>query len=161
MSTVSEIPLLLKPATDADFEFTHDLTRANMEDYVKRHWGGWSREIYTENYHKGRNLIVWEADTRVGYVRVLPQPPVLVLDDLQIIAARQRRGFGTYVIEYLYGALSWFECTHLRLRVFHENPARRLYLRAGFREVQRSGDTSILERGAAVEAPVVSAGPAV
>ena len=37
-------------------------------------------------------------------------------------------------------------CERLRLRVFDENPARRLYLRFGFFEVQRDGEAAWLEK---------------
>lgn len=140
-------PLVL-PATADDFEFTHDLTRCNMEDYVVRHWGAWSRDIYTENYHKGRNFVVWASEDRIGYVRFLVQPPTLILDDLQIAATRQGQGFGSFVLAHLISRLPEFACTAIRLRVFHDNPARRLYLRAGFQEIERNDGSSILQRNA-------------
>jgi GNAT superfamily N-acetyltransferase len=135
-----------RTATEADFEFAHELTRANMEAYVIRHFGGWSREIFTENYRKGRNYILWVADAHVGYVRLQPQPPILLLDDLQIAPAHQGRGLGSCILSHLDSLLPYFGCHTIRLRVYDENPARRLYLRAGFREVERLEGMSYLER---------------
>jgi ribosomal protein S18 acetylase RimI-like enzyme len=139
-------PLDLRPATPDDFEWSHDMTRANMEEYVVRHWGPWSREIFTANYRKGRNYILWIAGIRAGYLRLLPQPPVLFIDDLQIAPKYQRQGHGTAILAHLNRLLPQWDCRALRLRVYHENPARRLYLRVGFREIQRHEGTSILER---------------
>lgn len=136
----------LRPATADDFEFSHDLTRSNMEAYVVRHFGPWSRDIYTENFRKGRNYILWSGDTRVGYVRLLLQSPVLFLDDFQIAASHQRRGLGSAILQHLHRMLEPCGCSAMRLRVYHENPARKLYLRLGFREVERNEGTSILQR---------------
>jgi len=136
----------LRLAAAEDFEFSHELTRSNMEAYVVRHFGPWSREIYTANFHKGRNYILWSGDARVGYVRLLLEPPILFLDDLQIAASHQGRGLGSLILQHLHQMLPRCGCNAMRLRVYHENPARRLYLRMGFREIERHEGTSILQR---------------
>lgn len=140
-------PLDFRLANVEDFEFAHELTRSNMEAYVIRHFGGWSCDIFTENYRKGRNYVLWVSDIRMGYVRLVPQPPILLLDDFQIAPSHQRRGFGSQVLAHLNTLLPEFDCTAIRLRVYDENPARGLYLRAGFREVERLAGMSFLQRG--------------
>jgi len=147
MQTGSGHPLEFRPATAEDFEFAHELTRSNMEAYVIRHFGGWNCDIFTENYRKGRNYILWVSDARIGYVRLVPKPPILLLDDFQIAPSHQRRGFGSLVLSYLNTLLPDLACTAIRLRVYDENPARRLYLRAGFQEVERLEGMSFLQRG--------------
>jgi GNAT superfamily N-acetyltransferase len=148
MAADSSPPLDLRPAAEEDFEFAHQLTRGNMEAYVIRHFGGWSCDIFTENYHLGRNYILWVSDVRAGYIRLRPEPPILLLDDLQIAPSYQRRGLGTRILAHLDTLLPELACQILRLRVYHENPARRLYLRSGFQEVERNEATSYLNRGA-------------
>jgi len=145
MSASSGFPLDFRPAEVEDYEFAHDLARENMEAYVIRHFGGWRCEVFAENYRKGLNYILWESGLRVGYIRLLPQAPVLFLDDFQVAPPHQRRGLGTRLLTHLRGLLPSFACTAIRLRVYHENPARRLYLRTGFREVERGVGTSILQ----------------
>ena len=147
MAAGSFSPIDLRPATAEDYEFAHQLTRGNMESYVIRHFGGWKCDIFAENYHKGRNYILWVSDVRVGYIRLRPEPPILLLDDLQIAPSHQRRGLGTRLLAHLDTLLAELACHTLRLRVYHENPARSLYLRSGFREVERNEATSYLHRG--------------
>ena len=138
----------IRPATPEDFEFAHNLTRSNMESYVVRHWGAWRRDIYTENYEKARNYVLWLGGARVGYFRLRPQPPLLILGDLQIATQHQRRGLGSFVLARLDTFLPQLACAAIRLRVFHDNPAREFYLRAGFQEVERDDASSILQRNA-------------
>lgn len=144
----SEASLDLRPAEVDDFAFAYDLTRGNMEAYVARHFGGWRDDIFAENYQKGLNYILWVDGIRVGYVRWRVESPMLFLDDLQIAPSHQGRGLGTRILAYLETLLSAVECQTIRLRVYHENPARRLYMRFGFREVERNEATSYLQRGA-------------
>jgi GNAT superfamily N-acetyltransferase len=146
-------PLTLRPATDADAEFAHDLTRANMQDYVLRHWGGWDRAIFFENYARSENLIVFRGDDRIGLVRLIVRPPTVVIEDLQILPVEQNRGYGSQVLVDLADLARGRGCTSLRLRVFDENPARRLYLRCGFVEVERDGGAAWLERPVPAEPP--------
>jgi len=146
MQTGSGHSLEFRPATAEDFEFAHELTRSNMEAYVIRHFGGWSCDIFTENYRKGRNFILWVSDVRMGYVRLVSRPPILLLDDIQISPSHQRQGFGSLVLAHLNTLLPDLACTAIRLRVYDENPARRLYLRVGFREVERLEGMSFLQR---------------
>ncbi|HSI11512.1 MAG TPA: GNAT family N-acetyltransferase [Chthoniobacter sp.] len=146
MAAGSSPPLDLRSATEEDFEFAHQLTRGNMEAYVIRHFGGWNCDIFTDNYHRGRNYILWVSDARVGYVRLRSEPPILLLDDLQIAPSHQHCGFGSCILSHLDTLLPEFGCHTIRLRVYHENPARRLYLRSGFQEVERNEGTSYLHR---------------
>jgi len=148
--TDSEASLDFRPAMAEDFEFAHDLARLNMEAYVIRHFGGWRCDIFAENYSKGLNYILWGGGLRVGYVRLLVQTPVLFLDDFQIAPLHQGQGLGSSLLQHLDSLLPSFACTAMRLRVYHENPARGLYLRAGFQEIERSAGTSILERKSGV-----------
>src|SRR4051794_27051443 len=143
--------LELRPADgDEDAAFAHDLTHANMRAYVLRHWGGWDRAVFFENYARSENLVGWLGGRRVGLVRLVVVPPALVIEDLQVLPGEQNKGYGAAVLHDLPEMARARGSDRLRLRVFDENPARRLYLRSGFVEVERDGNAAWLER--AVEA---------
>lgn len=136
---------MLRPAMEADAEFAHDLTYANMHEYVLRHWGGWDRAIFFKNYVVSENLIVWRGTDRVGLVRLVVQLPALIIEDLQVLPTEQNKGYGSSVLADLVDLARNRGCECLRLRVFDENPARRLYLRFGFVETERDGSAAWLE----------------
>lgn len=138
--------IVVTPATPDDYAFTHDLTRANMEGYVARHWGAWNPDIYRQNYAATENHVIGLAGERVGFVRLRTEGDCLVLDDVQVRPECQNRGLGS-------AALTWAEelarargLRALRLRCFHENPARRLYLRSGFVVAEPGPDADWLEK---------------
>jgi GNAT superfamily N-acetyltransferase len=128
-----------------DAAFAHDLTRANMHAYVAPHWGGWDRAIFFDNYALSENWLAWHSGERVGLARLVFDQPVLVIEDLQVLATEQNKGYGTEMLADLTGMARRRGCERLRLRVFDENPARRLYLRFGFVEVQRDDAATWLE----------------
>lgn len=133
--------LSLTPAAPDEYAFTHDLTRANMEAYVARFWGGWDPDVYRANYDRTENLILRLDADRVGFVRLSPDGDRLVLEDLQLLPAVQNRGIGTRALAAVEQLAAGRGFRAVRLRCFHVNPAYRLYQRAGF-AVAEPGDTA-------------------
>lgn len=121
------------PASEQDFPFAHDLTEKNMRSYVNKYWGGWSRTIFQEYYQNGENFIIIHEQTKIGYIRIRAEPPVLYLDDMQIDETFRNRGIGTWALGQIESMALERQCNSIRLRVFHDNPARRFYQRCGFR----------------------------
>jgi len=132
-------PLTLAPATADDYRFTHDLTRLNMERYVAKYWGGWDEAVYRANFGRTENLVLSLGSEPVGFVRTEPTADVLVLEDVQLLPAYQNRGLGAWVLSQVRDLAAARGLRAVRLRCFKDNPARRLYLRAGFRVVEDAG----------------------
>jgi ribosomal protein S18 acetylase RimI-like enzyme len=144
------LSLVLRPATKADEAFAHDLTYSNMHAYVARHWGAWDREIFFRNFATTENYIAWREGERLGLVRLrwlLPSLPTVIVDDLQVLPAEQNRGHGWAMLEAIVDIARARDCRIVRLRVFEENPALRLYKRFGFRDVEREPGALWLELG--------------
>jgi GNAT superfamily N-acetyltransferase len=143
--------LELRPASgDADATFAHDLTFANMHGYVARHWGAWDRDVFFANYARSENWVGRRGGERVALVRLRDEPPALVIVDLQVLPAEQNKGHGRALLADLAAMARGRGRDRLRLRVFDENPARRLYQRAGFVEVERDGGAAWMEQPLAV-----------
>jgi GNAT superfamily N-acetyltransferase len=138
--------LALTPASPADYAFTHDLTRSNMERYVTKYWGGWDEAVYRANYDRTENLLLDLGGEPVGFVRLEPMADVLVLEDAQILPSYQNRGLGRWLLDRVGESAAARGRRAVRLRCFKDNPARRLYLRAGFRVVEDAGIAEWFER---------------
>lgn len=138
--------MTLVPATASDAQFTHDTTRANMEDDVRRHWGGWDEAIYWQNYARTENLSIVIDGERIGCVRLVPDGDRLVLEDVQIVPVWQNRGVGRRVLDRLAEMAAERGLVAVRLRCFHDNPAYRLYVRSGFAVVEPGDAADWLEK---------------
>ena len=139
-------PLSLTSATPADYAFTHDLTRSNMEKYVAKYWGGWDEAVYRANYERTENLLLRLGGEKVGFVRFEPAADRLVLEDVQLLPAYQNRGLGGWMLDRVRELAAARGVRAVRLRCFKDNPARRLYLRAGFRVAEDAGVAEWFER---------------
>ncbi len=135
-------PITLAPATSEDYNFTHKLTRSNMETYVVKYWGGWNESVFRTNFERTENLVLRLGIERVGFVRLESAGEVLVIEDVQILPAYQNRGLGGWMLDQVCEAAINRGLPAVRLRCFKDNPARRLYARYGFRLVE---DTDIAE----------------
>ena len=132
---MSDSPLILKPATDADAEYLYCLAEQTMRGYVEATWGEWhegvTRASIAEEIAGGRVSLIWRDDTVVGMMSVDEQPTHIHLDKLYLAPEFQNRGFGTQLLQGLI-LRSKGQRKPLRLRVLAVNPAKRLHERLGF-----------------------------
>jgi GNAT superfamily N-acetyltransferase len=116
--------------------------------HVRRLVEGWGRPTDI-------GVVGWEADTRIGaaWSRVFGNPVArdgdgTPLPEIAIAVAPifRGRGFGGVLLAALIGAASLSGRPALSLTVNAQNPARRLYERAGFEQRQRQGDRVVMVR---------------
>ena len=138
----------IKSARHEDEAFAHKLTRSNMDSYVAQYWGGWDEHIFAANYRQRENLIAWAKSIPVGYVAVTCSGNCLRIEDLQVCPEHQRRGIGAWVIKYVERIAKDRNVSELEVRVFHDNPASRLYRRLGFKPYSNDRNTETLRKTA-------------
>jgi ribosomal protein S18 acetylase RimI-like enzyme len=116
--------------------------------HVRRLVEGWGRPTDI-------GIVGWEADTRVGaaWSRVFDNPVArdgdgTPLPEVAIAVAPtfRGRGFGGVVLAALIRTASLSGQPALSLTVNAQNPAQRLYERAGFEERQRQADRVVMVR---------------
>jgi len=124
----------LRPATEADRAFLYRLHRATMKVYVEQVWG-WDEDVQVRRFDPPfdpqRYQIVVVDGRDVGAVLVEHGPEELILADLKIDPAYQRRGLGTAVIQDLLQRARE-RGVPVALQVLKVNPALLLYERLGF-----------------------------
>jgi ribosomal protein S18 acetylase RimI-like enzyme len=82
--------------------------------------------------------VVWCGDAPIGRLYVDRSGPDLELVEISLLPAWRGRGMGAAFLAMLQDAARAERFDGVRLTVAPENPARRLYLRAGFVEVAPS-----------------------
>lgn len=117
-----------------------------MRAYVARHWGPWDRDVFFASYALSECWVGWRGGQRVAFVELRDEPPALLIENLQVLPAEQNRGHGRALLADLAELARGRGRDRLRLRVFDENPARRLYERVGFVETGRDGGAAWMER---------------
>ncbi len=124
--------LSLSPAQETDRDWAAALVRANMREAYERHGLGWHPEAFKADWAAGENHLLWCEGACVGYLRLHFGEGVGYLQDLQIVASRRGAGLGARALEAAKGRGREWRLRALRLKVFADSPAVRLYRRHGF-----------------------------
>ncbi len=124
--------LTLHAATAHDFAFCEHLSRTNMAGYRAARGIAWDPERFRASWAEFENLMILAVDDRVGLLRLLPEGEALGLRDLQVVPSRQDKGIGGWAVRQAQALAVQRGHPRLQLRVYADNPARRLYARLGF-----------------------------
>jgi ribosomal protein S18 acetylase RimI-like enzyme len=134
--------LRLRPAKPRDYAFAIAL----YLDGAKRHLskiGRWNerrlRLKFRKGYKQEQTRIICDGERAIGWIQVADFVARLYLRQLHLVPAYRRQGIGTRLIK---GRLQRGDALvkPVTLDVMHGNPARRLYLRLGFRQTGQDAD---------------------
>ena len=121
----------IRPYTEKDYNYTHDVHRKNMMTYVDKYWGGWNSDVYRRGVCPDMTWIIEYKSQKVGFF-VLSFESKAHLRNIQISSDYQNMGLGSKTLEHC-------ECESINkgydslyLQVFLDNPARQLYERRGY-----------------------------
>jgi ribosomal protein S18 acetylase RimI-like enzyme len=121
----------IRPYSKEDYQFTHDLHRENMIDYVNKYWGGWDSDIYKKDICPKLTWMIDYEGEKAGFF-VLSLEKKAHLRNVQISPSFQNKGLGSWVLDYCEQACVKEGFNFLYLEVFRDNPAKILYERLGF-----------------------------
>lgn len=124
-----------RPAEADDIEFARQLTCSNMLAYHLRHDLLWQDEAFDLAWIVRQNWIIRRGEQALGFVSLSRDARALYIRELQIDKAFQGQGAGTWAIGQVWAMVLLERRPALRLTVFKDNPARRLYERMGLRVV--------------------------
>jgi len=138
--------LQLLAAQKEDYAFAKELNQENMHGYMDQYWGGWSEHIFKEDYKQLENFVVWKNGCRIGYAGIEVKKAILFLHDIQVEPIAQNRGVGSWILKKLIKISMERKCKCIRLRIFRDNPALKLYQRHEFKIVKEQKNTFTMER---------------
>jgi ribosomal protein S18 acetylase RimI-like enzyme len=121
----------LRPATPRDLDFARDLTCRNMLRYYIQHELLWLDEAFDVAWEGRENWLIVREDTVMGYVSLSRDVRALYIRELHLLEAYQGQGAGSWVIDQVFAMASKERRPALRLTVFENNPAKKLYERKG------------------------------
>jgi GNAT superfamily N-acetyltransferase len=141
--TLESGTLAFRKFTPADHEFSLELLQANIAPYYAKRFGAWNREMVGNHVRKTGEAdytVVTRGGNPVGLFSVTIQDGAPFIDTLQVVSDEQGKGIGGLCLEAI---KTWARASgydRIRLTVFEENPAKRLYERKGFRVIGQGED---------------------
>jgi ribosomal protein S18 acetylase RimI-like enzyme len=123
----------LRPATDQDLPLARALTYEAMSGYYLQYGLMWSNDGFDVAWAGRENWLICNDNAVLGFISLSRDSRALYIRELHMLEACRGLGAGSWVLEQM--VLKAQALGVLRLTVFKNNPARRLYLRSGMRIV--------------------------
>ena len=139
--------LIIRDRKKDDYQFIHDLTRENMGESFAKYWGGWNEAVFKKGYETGIFKVAEFKGRKIGFFcyEVKFSDHVFIWN-LQVSTSMQNQGIGTYLMKFIENEVKP-TTNKIRLRVFKDNPALRLYRRLGYtKQIKDEGPSIILEK---------------
>ncbi|MDD3007221.1 MAG: GNAT family N-acetyltransferase [Candidatus Pacebacteria bacterium] len=137
--------LSLRKCAEEDLDFVHDLSIFSMKEFVDRHWGGWSEELFWADIDKINITILEQSGKRVGFFDTVNEGDMMRLRNIQVEQSLQGQGAGKYMMEKIIDEAQKLKMAKIILRVFVDNPAVGFYERLGFGVVEKEGGSLVME----------------
>jgi ribosomal protein S18 acetylase RimI-like enzyme len=151
------LPVTLRPMEPTDASFllnvyastrTHELQAwgwdaAQRDMFVAMQWSAQQQGYRTQFPHAQQHIVCLEACC-VGYLTVDAHDEVVHIVDIALLPPYRNNGIGGTLLQNVL-AHATHDGQRVRLRVVHNNPARRLYARLGFQVMADTGTHYIME----------------
>lgn len=136
-------PLDWRPGNHTDdLRFAQQLVEETMSPYWQKRRMVFSRQLFKEQWVRLETAIVMRHEQRAGLIAWDSEGSIHYLRELHLVAPWRGQGIGADVLNNWIARQEALGAEKMRLKVFAENPARRLYERMGFRAMPNSGDIS-------------------
>nr|WP_218176968.1 GNAT family N-acetyltransferase [Pseudomonas gingeri] len=120
-----------RPALGADLAFARELTRQNMMAYYCEYDLLWLDEAFDQAWAGRQNELLCDGEQVLGFVSFSRDARALYIRELQLVETGRGHGLGSWLIGQAREIAFREGRRELRLTVFKNNPAQRLYLRQG------------------------------
>jgi GNAT superfamily N-acetyltransferase len=127
-----------------DLEWLEPFYESIMRPYFEL-TNKWDSTKFREYFEPSITNIIQADGIDIGMIKVEERANCIYLGDIQIHQSYRNKGIGTSLIKSVIQS-AVIANKPVRLRVLKGNPAKELYLRLGFEEIEIFYDCSILER---------------
>lgn len=150
--------LALRPATAGDAELLYEIYASTREEELAPlHWDAAVKEVFLRQQFRAQDAyyratftaasydLIVEGDQVLGRLYVQRGERVWLVLDIALLPRHRRQGIGTRLLEQVI-AEAESAGKPVQIHVEQFNPARRLYDRLGFSQVEDQGVYLLLER---------------
>lgn len=123
--------VIFTSASDADLPFARNLARKTMVPYYTRHGLLWQDADFDAGWSWRENHLLRVLDEAVGFVSLSADARALYIRELHLVEQARGQGIGATVLDHALAIAAQRRLPRLRLMVFKDNPAQRLYKRKG------------------------------
>ncbi|MGE0793405.1 MAG: GNAT family N-acetyltransferase [Candidatus Woesearchaeota archaeon] len=144
--TINNIDFEIRSCQDEDYQFVYDLLKENMLDSFIKHWGSWNENSFKSDFNKDYIKIITKDGKRIAYYDLVFRKDFAYLHNIQIISSMQGKGIGTYLMNLIEEETKKHNLNKIRLKVFKDNLAMKLYLKTGYKTTKEDESSAIMEK---------------
>ena len=136
-------PLDWRPGNHTDdLRFAQQLVEETMSPYWQKRRMVFSRQLFRDQWVRLETAIIMRNDRKAGLIAWDVMEGIHHLRELHMAAPWRGQGIGSQVLANWIARQEALGARKMRLKVFAENPARRLYERMGFQPMKNASDIS-------------------
>ncbi|MGV8162152.1 MAG: GNAT family N-acetyltransferase [Candidatus Nanoarchaeia archaeon] len=143
---INNSTFVLRHAEDKDYNFIYNLLRENMLDAFIKNWGEWNDKSFEENYRKENIRIIDFENSSIGYIDFKFKSDCGYVNNIQILAKFRGKGIGTQIMPLLEDETLRHGLKKIRLKVFKDNKAIKLYESLGYASISEDDTSLIMEK---------------
>ncbi len=144
--TINNNKFKIRNCKDEDYRFVYNLLKKNMYALFVKHWGGWNPKVFREHFNKKNIKIVEYKTKRVAFYDLEFNESFSYINNVQVSTLMQGKGLGNLLMDLMEKKTKKYKLRKIRLKVFKDNLARKLYLRRGYKQIKDEGSSVILEK---------------
>jgi ribosomal protein S18 acetylase RimI-like enzyme len=129
-----DLEIRLRDCNKEDYDWCYRLSEDNMKPFVEKHWGKWDPKLFTDNYKTERSKMILVDGKKAGFYEIEVIDDLGIIHGIQILPEFRGKGIGTKVMVIIEEEFKKKNARVSRLRVFVDNPARRLYETLGYKK---------------------------
>ena len=134
-----------RAASLEDIEWLEPFYESIMRPYYVELKLEWDRTKFRESFDLGITKIIQADSIDIGMLKVEEREDCIYICDIQIDSGYRGKGIGTKLVKTVIQSGN-LASKPIRLRVLKGNPAKELYLRLGFKEIQILANCYVMER---------------
>ena len=135
----------IRNCENRDYRFVYNLLKRNMYALFVKHWGRWNPNVFRDNFNKKNIRIIEYKTKRVAFYDFEFKDGFSYIHNVQVSPSRQGKGLGTCLVSLMENETKRHKLKKIRLKVFKDNLARKLYLKLGYKQIKKEGPAVILE----------------
>ena len=144
--TLNKRSYVIRECEDRDYYFVYNLLKCNMIGFFTRHWGGWNPQVFRDNFKKENIKIVMYNNRRIGFTDLEYKNHFSYINNIQISTNYRSKGLGSYLLSLLEDTTINKGKQKIRLQVFKDSIARKLYEKHSYKVIDDKGSSIIMEK---------------
>ena len=138
--------ITVRNSTESDYRYCYRITKINMFSYFTKYWWGWKSGCFRWDFVPEETYIILKNNRRIGFYTLIEKPDFFYINNIQITPPMIGKWIGSYIMKIIEKVAFESKIDSIRLEVFKDNPAKKLYDRFNYETIEDKWKSVIMEK---------------